>query len=152
MVTYSVLDPKHGARGAAFACERSSPLCFSALPALPPAPPLCKMLLCPSHSVLRGLQDQSRMPSPPGVSGWESTDPRNALLSGPPTPRSKRASYNLLARILTSRPLPHQPPPHVTNSTTTVSAPFVQGEGAVSLTSSSHYLCLLQEKEPLANP
>lgn len=95
----------------------------------------------PSCSVLRSLQGQVRVSKPPGTSSGSLLTP-GCLLAGLPSPLSGRASYNLSVQILTFRtqdsPPGHCPTsraPHATSSATIAPAPFVQGKGAISLTS-----------------
>lgn len=97
----------------------------------------------PFHPVLRGLQDQSKMPRPPGASG------KGSPLTPGMSPVWTTLSTKHMGLIQSCQnpdlqdsghPRGHCPTswaPHVTNSITIAPAPFVQGEGAVSLTSPS---------------
>lgn len=141
-------NPNQGARGSAFACGKSSSSVLLSPPShlghpLPSGFSNVQNAPLPTHSVLGGPHDQSMVPRPPGASGGSLLTPGMPFVWTTLSTK-KWASYNLLARTLTSRnqdsPRGHCPTswaPHVTNSTTIAPAPFVQGEGVVSLTSPS---------------
>lgn len=105
--------------------------------------PLCKMLLCPSTQCSGVSKTKARCPGHQGLLGR----------GGPLTPGMPPVWNTLSTKqmgLIQSCQNPHlQDPghprghcptswaPHVTNSITIAPAPFVQGEGAVSLTSPS---------------
>lgn len=133
-------NPNQRAKGSAFACGRAPPLCFSALPAIWATPSFwllhcakCFSALPPSaqgsprpEQVTRGFWGGSPLtPGMPPVWTTLSTKQMGLIQSSCQNPDLQDPG----GHCLTSRA------PHVTNSITIAPAPFVQGEGAVSLTS-----------------
>lgn len=147
-MTASAPTPTRGLGALPSPAGRAPPLCFSALPAIWATPfllasPMCKMLLCPPTQCSGVPKTKAWCPGHQGLPGGSLLTPGMPFVWTTLSTK-KWASYNLLARTLTSRnqdsPRGHCPTswaPHVTNSTTIAPAPFVQGEGVVSLTSPS---------------
>lgn len=112
-------NPNQGARGSAFACGKSSSSVLLSPPShlghpLPSGFSNVQNAPLPTHSVLGGPQDQSMVPRPPGASGGQSTDPRNAFCLDHPLHQemgliqSSCQNPDLQEPGQPSRPLPHQ--------------------------------------------
>lgn len=122
------------------------------------ASPLCKMLLFPSTSAQGSARpDRARCPGHQGLLGRSPLTPRM-----PPVWTTLSTKQMGLVQSCQNpdlqdpgNPWGHCPiswAPHVTNTTAIAPAPFVQGEGAVSLTSPSPLLGSPRERSLWPSP